>query len=346
MTSRNWSWLTVAIAGAVISIGCHGREAVERHSAQTQERHPVDAASVAAPGVVEPWGGEVRLASLESGVLASLAAAEGQLVKKGELLARLEDSTQRHAVDLAEAEVRAASAELDGASSRPEEIRVAEADLAAATARLARQDRETERTALLGKSGAVAAAEVEQASSSLQLDEAAERSARARLDLARRGARPSVRKVAAARLQAAEARLASARALLERREVRSTIDAIVIWSRNHVGEFYSQTQGPLLVLGDLERLQVRLEVDDVDAAALEPNVRCTLRDDNGAPIGEGALTRIAIEYGSRSLGSERPTDRTDSRIREAFLETSPSATLSPGRRVWGYCPRRALQARR
>jgi HlyD family secretion protein len=152
--------------------------------------------------------------------------------------------------------------------------------------------------------------------------------------------------MAKARFEAAEARLDSARAALERRQVRAPVDGTILWSRFHAGEFYSQTQGPLLVLGDVEHLQVRLEVDDVDAASLVPGAKCEFRGDDGEPLGSGTLLRVAVEYGSRSLPSERPTDRTDARVREAFVAASPSTVLSPGRRVWGYCPRRMLQAMR
>jgi multidrug resistance efflux pump len=327
------------------AMGCHGPPAVDRKRAPDDPLHPVGAGVVAAQGIVEPYGGEVRLASVEAGVVAEIFVEEGATVEAGELLARLEDSSQRAAVDVARAEVRQAAAELEGTAATPEEVRVAEADLATATARIEQQRRESERADRLGKAGAIAPAELERIVATLDVDEANVAAARARLSLTKRGARPAERTTARARLEAAEARLASARAALARREVRAAQAGMVLWSRYHVGEFCSP-EGPLFVLGDVDRLQVRIEVDDYDAPDLDVGTSCELRADDGVILGDGQLARLSPELGRRALRTERPTDRTDARVREAFVEIEPSEGLAPGRRVWSYCTRRATRALR
>lgn len=338
-------WLVLALALGTVVAGCHERPTVERSQPTVAgNRHPTGSARIAAPGKVEPLSGEVRVAGTDPGVIAELAVAEGQSVKKGDLLARIEDSQQRHAAEVAVADLHQAEAIAGGMASTAEEVRAAQADFEAATVRADQQTRTTHRAGKLGDAGVLSSAEVEQAVASNRIDDAAARSAEARLLLAKRGARPSERRLALARLEAAQARLAEARAALARREIRAPSDGVVLSSRYHPGEFYAPSQGPLLVIGNMQRLQVRLELDDIDVGGLMNGARCELRGDTGERLGEGTLVRVAMEYGSRSLPSERPTSRTDARVREAFVETDAVSSLAPGQRVWGYCPRGSLHA--
>jgi HlyD family secretion protein len=337
--SPNHRLVSAIAASVAILSACHGRPTIAKPSAAVgNSRHPLSQTAVTAPGVVEPWSGEVRLASMEPGVLLEISAVEGQQVRKGDLLARLEDSQQRHAVAIAEAERRQAAAAVEGLTSTPEELRIASAELLSAGASAEQRRRESRRAESLGASGTLPAAEIERTMFSARDAEAVLEAADARLVAAKRGARPSDRQIARARMEAAEARRSDALAAFARREVRATLDGVVIWSRYHRGEFYAQDQGPLFVLGDLQRLQIKLEVDDADAAALVTGAACQLRSDSGESVGEGSVVRIALEYGSRSLASERPTSRTDARVREVFVEAHPATSLVPGQRVWGTCP--------
>lgn len=323
---------------------CHERPKVER-SRDPGAKHPESAGQIAAPGIVEPWGGETKLAALDSGVLAELIVAEGKHVKRGELLARLDDARQRHAVLLAEAELRQAEAETSGTAPSAEEVRVAKAELERAAHELDQRRRDAARATQLGSVGALPEAEVERTSASLRSDEATVKAARGRLAIAERGARPSERHLLLARRDAAATRLASARTDLARREVRAPFDGVVLFSRYHVGEFYAPENGPLLILGDLTRLQVRAEVSDMDAGSLEPGASCQLRGDGGEALGEGVLARLAVESASRNLPNERPTDQSDARVRETFIEVTVGSTLVPGLRVWAYCSGRAAPGR-
>ncbi len=338
-----------AMASIVVFLltGCHHRPTIEKsHPKNGDARHVIDGAVVTAPGTVEPWSGEVKLASMEPGQLREILVVEGQPVRQGDLLARLEDSQQRHAVAIAETELRQAAALLAGASSTKEELRAAAADVQAATVRAEQQKRDSERASSLGASGVLPAAEVERAVASSRVEDAAREAAEARQLSVQRGARPSERRLLRTRWESAEARLKDAAAALSRREVRATIDGVVLWSRYHAGEFYAQDQGPLFVLGDMQRPQARLEVDDGDAAFVLVGARCALRSDAGDKLGGGTVVRIASAFGTRSLTTERPTSRTDARVREVFIEIDTPTTLAYGQRVWGQLDRAPRQATR
>lgn len=338
-------WLAAVVTLALA--GCHSRPTIEKKPDEAGDaRHLIDASVVTAPGIVESWYGEVKLASTEPGRLSEVLVAEGQLVTEGEVLARLESSQQQHAVLIAESELRLAAAALAGVSATKEELQAAVAELQAATARAEQRWRESQRAGSLGASGVLAAEAVEQLAAAATVGDAERAASEARLLAVKRGARPSERQQLRARWESAQARLADAQAAMTRREVRATIDGTVLWSRYHAGEYYSLSAGPLLVLGDMQRLQVRLEVDDTDGELVLVGAKVVLRADGGELLGRGTVARIAPMIGSRSLSTERPTGRTDARVREVFVEAETPTTLISGQRVWGQIDRAARHAAR
>ena len=90
------------------------------------------------------------------------------------------------------------------------------------------------------------------------------------------------------------------------------------------------------MVGDASRLQVRLEVDEIDAHSLEVGAPCTLYSDGEELLARETVVRLAPKMGRRALPLESPTARADVRIREAFVEVRASAALVPGQRVWGH----------
>ncbi|MBC8068176.1 MAG: biotin/lipoyl-binding protein, partial [Deltaproteobacteria bacterium] len=151
--------LGFAFALALV-LGCHGRPLIEG-GAKTEHRHPVDDGRIATPGVVEPWQGAIELAAAEPGLLVELPVAEGESVARGDVVARLEDSLQRHALSQAEAELRETEAELAGLAADNVELRQARAELRVASAESARRDGEVLRDQPLARVGIVSSAELD-----------------------------------------------------------------------------------------------------------------------------------------------------------------------------------------
>lgn len=143
----------------------------------------------------------------------------------------------------------------------------------------------------------------------------------------------------AAAVDRARARLRLAQANLARRRLAAPRSGTILLSRFHTGEFYDPGAGPLFVLGDLSRLQVRLEVDEIDASDVQSGASCALYSDGGSRLAEGTVVRLAPQMGRRGLALESPTARADVRVREVFVEISPPAALVPGQRVWAHMPR-------
>lgn len=353
---RKYVWITTALL-ATTACGLHESPVVERKSTSPGATSPANvptataavggsspAATVfTAPGIVEPFDGATALAAAEGGRLAALHVAEGEAVKRGQLLATLDDATQRNDVARAEADVGAAEAAnaifVSGATA--EELREAIADSTAAAAKLRFALATARRHTALWTDSVTTTSELERATTesgaaAADLDRVA-----ARLATVRVGARPEVRAESFARLAMARARRNIALAALERRRVTAPRDGTILLSRFHAGEYYEPNSGPLFVLGDLRAMQVRLEVDEVDAPDVPLGAQCVLKLDDGTVVGSGVISRLAPRMGRRGLASEVPTARADVRVREVFVTVKAGSRLVPGQRVWGEA-RRAL----
>jgi multidrug resistance efflux pump len=329
----------------------HGRPAIERQARPVAPERPVatetiDADTVVSPGIVEPWDAQVELSAQESGWIAQLLVKEGDVVHPGQLLATLDAATQRHNVELARAdraEADAALARIDRGATL-EELQQAQADDDAAAARDALARAAAMRMKRLHDDGIVSDDELDRATADARVQAAIADRASARLAETKRGARVEDRRAASARLRAASARLQVAESSLSRRRVVAANAGTVLLSRLHVGEFYNAGQGPLFVLGDMTRLQIRLEVDEIDARLPAPGAPCTVYSDAGVRLAEGTVVRLAPKMGRRALPLESPTARADVRVREVFVEVPPTSPLIPNQRVWGHMSRRAAAA--
>ena len=190
-------------------------------------------AALRLPGTVETQ--EVRLGSKTGGRVAEVLVAEGDLVRPGQVLVRLEAPELEAQQRQAEGNLRAAEAELEKARSGPrpeekeaareavaaaeahwrrlqkgprdEEVRQAEADLDAAEAELRLAHQKFERSSRLVPVAGASQEEHETAGATLARLSAQSRSARARLDLLHAGTRPEELDEALADLKRARAQL-------------------------------------------------------------------------------------------------------------------------------------------
>ncbi len=360
MTRRLALWvIAFAVLMTASFTGCqlHGKPHVARKAAQTSasqiaagpgaSARPATAgdtaatANVIAPGIVEPWGAQVELSAQESGWIATIVVREGEVVQAGQTLAMLEDEAQRHALDVARADLTEAEAALEKTErgATLEELQQARAEYQAAVARRDFARDAAARASRLKESGSLPEIEKDRIASEAVAQMALAQAAGARLQEVTRGARPEDRSAERARVTGARARVELAQANLARRRVTAPSAGTILLSRFHAGEFYSPAAGPLFVLGDLTRLQVRLEVDEIDALDVRGGAPCTLRSDGGLLLAQGTVVREAPKMGRRTLPIESPTARVDVRIREVFVEVPATAPLVPGQRVWGNTPR-------
>jgi multidrug resistance efflux pump len=323
--------------------GLHGKPAVDRQKALAPAHAtatPVSAEPrrVVAPGVVEPWGGSVAVSPRESGWISTLVAIEGARVVAGQTLATLDDDGPRAAIELARADLAEAEAALQRtlAGATADEIRAATAEAEASRARAELANRDAARADRLGDDRVISPVEVERARAEARAQAALARAGGAREASLVHGSRKEDRAAARARVAAARARLAVAEAALSRRRLVAPVDGTVLLSRFHPGEYFTAGGAALVIVGDVSRFQIKLEVDEIDALRLVEGAACSIRGDDDRPLASGAVFRLAPQMGRRGLATESPTARADVRVREVFVETAGAAPLVPGQRVWGH----------
>jgi HlyD family secretion protein len=193
----------------------------------------------------------VDVGSQISGQIAELHADFNSPVRKGDLLAVLDQQTYRSRVLSAEAELAVARAN----------VGTQEANLRKAQTTLAQAERDYGRQQMLAEQKLVAAISVETALKTLELAKGDVDVARAQL----------VNVQAATRTR--DAALQQARIDLSRTEIRSPIDGVVIKRAVDRGQTVAASlQAPVLfqIAEDLSRIQIETKVDEADIGSIKP----------------------------------------------------------------------------
>lgn len=266
---------------------------------------------------------------------------EGDRVAEGQVLFELDTFEQENRVREAEAALKVAEAELARAQkpARPEEVAAAEAEYDWLQTQAENARRNYERYRYLFEQGAVPAAEFEAAEASYRKAEADLKAAASRLERLRSGDPEEIR-VIAARVEQARASLQSARALLEKGQLRAPGGGIVLQKYADEGD-YLQPGSPVLTIGDPENLQVVADLSEQDVAGVTPGQEVEVRW-AGDP---GKIYRG--EVASVAPGVTRGTMRENENVVKVYITLKEVGTgLKPGANVdltiYRVRPRRSL----
>ena len=219
----------------------------------------------------------VQVGSQLSGRIKELLVDFNDRVKKGQVIARLDIAHLAARLQQAEADHKAAVATLAMQTAQQEKARydvaLARAQLEKVEAALVEAKRDVVRKSRLAARGIGARADAEKAETALRQAQADIAAAKAQLA----GAGASL-KVAAAQRAGAEATVAQRRASvrlvevdLERSEIRSPIDGVVIERNVDVGQTVAASlQAPTLftIAQDLRRLEIHASVDEADVGRI------------------------------------------------------------------------------
>lgn len=310
--------------------GCGGASAPAPATADAGTR-------VAAGGLVEPASEERVIIPQLSGRLARVLIDEGDSVVAGQLLAEIENSEYRAAVAAAEAQVALRSAEHERLrnGARTEEIDQAAAVLAAAAAQERLAAAEATRRRSIAERGLISIEQREQADAQAAATRAERERAAAALALLKAGARREDLAAAEAALAAAVADRDRAAALLEKSLIRSPIDGTVLKRDQREGEtVVALAPIPLARIGDLRRLQVRADVDELDIARIRVGQDAYVSSD--AFPGQrfaGRVAHVSRRMGPRNQTSGDPAEKQDAKILEALITLDGQPPLPVGLRV-------------
>ncbi len=178
---------------------------------------------------------QVKLSSNISGDLLELPVREGDVVKKGQFIARID--ARRYAAQVRQQEANRATAAADAAAARVE---------------VARLGNELQRVQRLAAGGNASAAELDKAQQDLRAAEARSQAAQERI-------------------AQAEALLADARQMLAYTTITSPIDGVVTSRQKQVGERVrggELQEDPIVIIATLSNMEVKVEVGEQEVIYL------------------------------------------------------------------------------
>jgi HlyD family secretion protein len=298
---------------------------------------------IAARGRVEGVSSqEIKLASRVVGRLKEVTVNDGDALRKGQVVAVLENDDLQAQVEQARASLLRAQALLEKLQNgaRPEERAASRAALeeAQAAADNARQNHERS-LKLFHEGGIISQSVLDQAERDGKMAEARLESARQNYKLIM--APPRAEDVAAARaeLDLARAQLAQARDNYDNTFVKSPVDGVVVKRYMNPGESisYESLYQPIVSVSDTTHLMVRTEIDETDISKIKLGQRASIRCD--AFPGQtfyGHVVRISGGLGPKKIQTDNPTEKIDTDVLESFVEVDPGSPLRVGLRVDVY----------
>jgi len=301
---------------------------------------------ISASGLIEADSSDTVVGVPEAALIKAVLVRVGQQVDVGDVLISLDDRMVRADFSIAAAEYSVARAELAAAASevarleslpRAEDAAPIAAQVAVAEAELVLTSTQRKRLEVLGEKGvesqlidarhaeAIAMARVAQIKASLSHAQlpAWDRD----IAVAR-----SRHEIAAAQVIAAQARVEGVRTRLTRLDIRSPRAATVMAAEAMVGNLAAPGDRNLIVLADLSRLFVRVEVDESQVCRLKPGLpgRAWLRGDHTTLI-ELRYERIEPQAAARRAIKGKPGERLDGRAVQVLYQLlNPPEYLRPG----------------
>ncbi len=298
---------------------------------------------IAARGRVEgATSQEIKLASRVVGRLKEVTVNDGDPIRKGQIVAVLENDDLQAQVEQSRANVQHAQAALERLQNgaRPEERAASraamnEAQAAADNARLNYQRSQK----LFAEGGVISQSVLDQAERDWKM-------AQARLDSARENyklvmAPPRSEDVAAAQaeLNLTRAQLAQAQDNYDYSFVHSPVDGVVVKRYMNPGESisYESLYQPIVSVSDTTRLMVRTEIDETDIGKIQIGQRADIRCDafRGQTF-HGHVVRLSGGLGPKKIQTDNPTEKIDMDVLESFVEVDPGTPLRVGLRVDVY----------
>jgi HlyD family secretion protein len=294
--------VVLVIVAVLIFTGINRRRVVTPVRAEKVARQEI-ASVISTNGKIEPVNSFEAHAPAPATVNKVLVA-EGDRVKAGQLLVKLDDAEARAQAARALAQLRAAEAALSGikAGGTQEELLTSRADLTKAQAEQAEAQRNLKAIQKLQQSGGASPAEAEAAQSRAKKADADVQLLQAKVN--GRFSSPEVAKVEA---QAEEARAAYAAAqeLLHHSNVTAPFAGTVYQLPVKPGSYVNG--GDLLVqVANLEKVRVRAFVDEPEIGRLAKGQRVEIKwDAIPGRTWDGTLTRVPTSVtmvGTRTVG--------------------------------------------
>ena len=292
---------------------------------------------IAAPGRVEAVSEEIRVSSELSGRLKSVNVEEGDRVRKGQVLAQIENEDYLARVSSAEATLAQRQAELTRIinGARTQERRASEAGVQAAEAILENSRREAERRRTLADHEMISRDEAERYERAYQVARAEYERALQEFSLVDADPREEDRRRAEAAVATAKRNFPRPAPISRKLLFVRPIDAVILRKFRHTGESVStQFDSPIVTLADDSSLRVRLDIDETDVARLHVGQPAFVTAEAyGSHKFTGHVIRVGRILGKKNIRTDEPSERVDTKILETLVELDPGQSLPLGLRV-------------
>lgn len=297
------------------------------------------AKQLAGSGIVEPETENISIGTHLPGIVEQVHVKVGDMVRPGMPLFRLDDRQLQSELAVRKAFVESAQATLDklNSSPRPEELPPLRAKVVEMEAGLADQSKQLVRLQKLGT--AASEDELTRREAGVAIAKAQLERARADLALSEAGAWKFDKLVAMAAVKQARSQLEQTDTELKRLAVQAPrlkwdgpADATefkVLQVNVRPGEFVGTVQGqPLIVLGHVGRLHVRVDIDENDIARFRSNLP-GFAQPRGAPDVKFPIRFVRVEpyvVPKKSLTGSS-IERVDTRVLQVIyrIETTDSS---------------------
>jgi HlyD family secretion protein len=303
---------------------------------------------IGAAGIIEPSGQETRIGTSISGAVETIFVEPGARVKSGDPLFIIDRRLMEAALQQKLRDLRLAQARLSHARAKlaglDAEVRMS---LAAIEAALAERDEASAMVHIadqLKGSSAMSEREAARRRSVLRANEARLKGAQAQLALIEanrslfmEGEDGALIEIEKATVEQASAAVALALTELELRIVRAPIDGTILQVNVRAGEHAQAGSAvqPLVVMGRLEPLHVRVDIDETDIPRYQSGA-AAMASLRGAAERSLQLKFVRLEpliVPKRALTGQA-TERVDTRVMQAiYAIESAHVTVHPGQQV-------------
>jgi multidrug resistance efflux pump len=292
-------------------------------------------ATVAGAGIIEARCENVSIGSPIAGVIVEVSVKVGDRVERGAPLFGLDDRAQRADLGVRRAALAAAEARLERLKQapRPESLPPARARVAEARAQLDDLKAQLARWEAVSDKRAVSADEVSRKRFSVAVAETQLARAQAELTELEAGSWAADVRVAEAELASAKADVERAQTELERLVIRAPSLGRVLQLNVRPGEFAqagpATAGGPLVLLGDVDTLHVRVDIDEGDTSYFQPGAKA-VASPKGRPEVKIPLKFVRVEpfvVPKRSL-TGLSSERVDTRVLQVIYAVDGASPVS------------------
>jgi HlyD family secretion protein len=223
-----------------------------------------------------------------AGRIQEIRAREGARVKKGDVIALLDDRDQRAAADRAEAALatnEAALSELE-AGTRPQDLARSKDAVTEAQANFDQAERTVKRYQTLVDRGGLARQQLDSAIMTRDMVAAQLESAKQAFSMSKEGPRRETIAGQRARVLEARASLRQAKQILDDCTLRAPFDGVIIERSSEVGEMLAFAGDPrqptgimVVTLADLAHLEVEVDISENNLAQVREKARAEITPD-------------------------------------------------------------------